>query len=231
MKNVKKYLLLVYAAIFIVLFTGGCSGDSNVESGGISEGIIVFDATPLDPEHPFASYAPSKMTVKFKNNRYSAYMSAGMGALTASFISDNEKQTFTQVVRLFTDNYVVILNKDDLKKENEKFDFEIKPTNETKMIAGYKCKKAIVNVKGEEPVQYDIYYTNEIDIKNSNFSNPYYKLDGVLMEYRMKKFDLEMQFTATSVTKEAVDDAIFEVPDQCEQISQEVLEEKLKAYQ
>lgn len=231
MKTIKKHLFLFCSAVILVLATGGCAGDPAVSSGGISEGVIVYDATPLDPGHPFASYAPSKMTVRFKDNNFSAYMSAGMGALTTSFISDNEKQTFTQVVRLFTDNYVVILNQDELKKQNEKLDIEIKPTNETKMIAGYNCKKAIASIKGSEPVEYDIYYTTEIDIKNSNFSNPYFKLDGVLMEYRMEKFGLEMQFTATAVTKELVEDAVFEVPEKCEQISLEVLEEKLKAYE
>lgn len=231
MKTIKKHLFLFCSVIGIVLIAVGCAGDSASGSGAISEGVIVYDATPLDPGHPFASYAPSKMTVKFKNNNFSAYMSAGMGALTTSFISDYEKKTFTQVVRLFTDNYFVLLNEDEIKKENAKFDIEIKPTNETKMIAGYNCKKAIASVKGDEPVEYDIYYTTEIDLKNSNFSNPYFKLDGVLMEYRMQKFGLEMQFTATAVTKELVDDAVFEVPENCEQISLEVLEEKLKAYE
>ena len=226
----KKRLFLFFSIIMMVL-VAGCGDSESTSDQGLSEGVIVYEATPMDPGHPFASYAPSKMTVKFKNNCFSAYMSAGMGALTASFISDPEKRTFTQVVRLFTDSYFVVQNEEELKKENALVDMEIKPTNETKMIAGYNCKKAIVKVKGEEPVEYDIYYTNDIKIENSNFSNPYYKLDGVLMEYRMQKFGLEMQFTATSITKEPVEDAVFEVPENYEQITQEALANKLKAFE
>lgn len=225
----KVRLFLLFNAVIVMLVTG-CGGVKNNDNL-ISEGIIVYDATPLDEGHPFASYAPSKMTVKFKDNNFSAYMTAGMGALTASFISNPEKQTFTQVIRLFTDTYFVVQEKEEIQKENQQIDIEIKPTKETKMIAGYNCKKAIASVKGDEPTEYEIYYTNEIGIENSNFANPYFKLDGVLMEYRMKKFGLEMQFTATSITKEVIDDAVFEVPDNCEQISQEALTNKLKAFE
>ena len=225
----KERLFLFFSVTIVTLITGCGSIENN--DNLISEGIIVYSATPLDEGHPFASYAPSKMTVKFKDNNFSAYMTAGMGALTASFISNPEKQTFTQVIRLFTDTYFVVQEKEEIQKENQQVDIEIKPTKETKMIAGYNCKKAIASVKGDEPAEYEIYYTNDINIQNSNFANPYFKLDGVLMEYRMKKFGLEMQFTATSITKEKVDDAVFEVPENCEQISQEALTNKLKAFE
>lgn len=224
-----KRLFLFFSTVIVTLITGCGTAEHNENL--LSEGVIVYDATPLDEGHPFAAYAPSKMTVRFKDNNFSAYMTAGMGALTASFISNSESETFTQVIRLFTDTYFVVQKKEEIEKENQQIDIEIKPTNETKMIAGYNCRKAIVSVKGDTPVVYDIYYTNDINIKNSNFSNPYFKLDGVLMEYRMQKFGLEMQFTATSVTKEKVDDAVFEVPENCEQISQEALTNKLKAFE
>lgn len=225
----KKQLLFCFSVLIIALLTG--CGNSAEDSGSISEGVILYDAKPLDLGHPFASYAPSKMSVKFKNNNFYAYMSAGMGALTASFISNPEKRTFTQVIRLFSDKYFVLLDEDEIKKENQLSEMEIEPTKETKIIAGYNCKKAIVHLKGEEASEYDIYYTNEINVKNSNFSNPYFKLDGVLMEYRMKKFGLEMQFTATAIKHEEVDDATFDVPDNCEQITQEELTNKLKAFE
>jgi GLPGLI family protein len=226
----RRWLFFCVNALLILIHTG-CSNSGSSNGNSISEGVILYDATPLDQGHPFAAYAPSKMTVKFKDNTFSAYMSAGMGALTASFISDPENRTFTQIIRLFSEKYYVVQNEDEIKKENNLYNVEIEPTNETKVIAGYTCKKAIAHFKGEEPADYPVYYTNEINAANSNFSNPYFKLDGVLMEYRMKKFGLEMQFTATKITKEKVEDDSFEVPDNCKQISQEELTDKLKAFE
>lgn len=231
MKTVKKQFLLLFGIISIVIIGIGCGKSGSNATGALSEGVIVYEAAPLDMGHPFASYAPSEMTIKFKDNNCAASMSAGLGALTALFVSSGEERSFTQVIKLFSDTYVVIQKEEELKKENSTIDMEIKPTDETKVIAGYKCKKAIVNVKGEEPVQYDIYYTNEINIENSNFANPYSKLDGVLMEYRMKKFGLEMQFTATSVKKEKVEEEAFNIPEDGEQITQEELASKLQAFE
>lgn len=224
----KKRLLLsiIFACIF--LWTG-CNNSAKDE-GSFSEGVITYAAEPVNEDDPMAAFAPSKMTVKFKNNNSSAQMSAGIGALDASFVSDLETHSFTQIIRLFSDKYFVVQNEAEIKKENESFDLDIEPTNETKVIAGYTCKKAIVHQKGESPADFDIYYTTDLKIENSNFSNPYYKLDGVLMEYRMKKFGLEMKFTTTSITKEKVDDAVFQIPENYEQITQEALLNKLKFF-
>ncbi|MES2592015.1 MAG: hypothetical protein V4608_09030 [Bacteroidota bacterium] len=224
----KKRLLFSIASVCVFLGTG--CGNSAKEEGSFSEGVITYAAEPVNMDDPMAAFAPSEMTVKFKNNNSAAQMSAGIGALDASFVSDLEARTFTQIIRLFSDKYFVIQNEAEIKKENESFDLEIEPTKETKVIAGYICKKAIVHQKGDEPTDFDIYYTNELKIENSNFSNPYYKLDGVLMEYRMKKFGLEMKFTTTGITKEKVDDAVFEIPENYEEITQEALLNKLKFF-
>lgn len=200
-----------FFSIFILSLSFGC-GVSVREDNRISEGVITYDAELVDIHSPMADVAPSKMIVKFKNNKTAVDMSAGMGLLTMSFVSDPEAQTFTTIVKFMGDRRAVVQNVANLKKENELFNIEIIPSNQTKMIAGYKCKKARVHYKGGDPSDYDIYYTNEINVENSNFTNPYFKIDGVLMEYRIKKFGLEMQFVANSVTKEPVDDATFKIP-------------------
>src|ERR1035437_692720 len=86
--------------------------------------------------------APSKMTVKFKNNLSSAEMSAGMGLFSTSFIADPQKKSLIQLVKLLNKKFSMVLNETDLKKENELFNLEIIPSKETKMIAGYKCEIA-----------------------------------------------------------------------------------------
>src|ERR1035437_6465476 len=162
--------------------------------------------------------APSKMTVKFKNNLSSAEMSAGMGLFSTSFIADPQKKSLIQLVKLLNKKFSMVLNETDLKKENELFNLEIIPSKETKMIAGYKCEKATVHYKTGNFPDFAIYYTRDLNIKNSNFANPFYMIDGVLMEYQMTKFGLEMKFTATCVKKDDIDDSVFQLPSDYKQI-------------
>ncbi len=208
----KKKLFFILIAFTNLLWIS-CGSPAGKNDDRISEGVITYDAELVDSSSPMADMAPSKMTVKFKNNKTVVQMSAGMGLLMLAFVSDPESKTFTQMLKLTGSPWkVVIQNEEELKKENELFNLEVIPTNQTKMIAGYTCKKARVHYKGGDSPDFDIYYTNELNITNSNFANPYFKLDGVLMEYRIKKAGLEMQFVASSVTKEEVDEATFAIP-------------------
>ncbi len=139
-------------------------------------------------------------------------MSAGMGLFSTSFISDPDKKSMTQLVKLLNKKFMLVQDEAAVKKENDGYPMEITPCKETKMIAGYKCQKAHVKVKGESATEFDIYYTKDLNIKNPNFANPYSAIDGVLMEYQLKKFGLEMKFTAKSVKNEDIDDETFQSP-------------------
>jgi hypothetical protein len=74
-------------------------------------------------------------------------------------------------------------------------DMEIAETDETKVIAGFTCKKAIISLpSGNE--SFIIYYTDEIALKHPNTTNPYRKVKGVLMEFELKLLYLNMRFEA-----------------------------------
>ena len=225
-----KKRLIFSLAVFIYLFFW-ISCKPPVDEGFISEGVITYGVEVINTESPMASMAPSKMKIKFKNNKSAAEMSAGMGMLTTSFISNPETTTFTQLIRLMDKKYAFVQKSDEIKKENELFNLEIIPTKETKIIAGYKCKKVRIHYKGGEPTDYDVYYTNDLNIKNPNFANPYFMIDGVLMEYQIKKFGLELKFTATSVAKEEVDNATFELPDNYKNVTKGEMDDLFSDFQ
>lgn len=201
----------------------GFTGCSNSDEKFLTEGAIEYDAVVVDQSNPMASLAPNKMTIKFKNDKSCAEMSAGMGLFSTSFISDPETKSMIQLVKLLNKKFSLVQKEADIKKENEEYKVDLTPTNETKLIAGIKCQKMHAKVKGGDASDYefDVYYTTELGIKNPNFANPYSKIDGVLMEYQMKKFGLEMKFTAKSIKKEEIEDANFELPADYKPISQQ----------
>lgn len=204
--------------LFLLLTIGSCGGDSEKAA---DEGTIEFTASVVDQANPMASLAPSKMIIKFKNNKSCAEMSAGMGLFSTSFISDPEKKTLTQLVKLLNKKLSLVQTEADIAKENANYQFDLTPLKGVKTIAGYKCQSAHVKMHDDFETEFDIFYTNDLKIKNPNFANPFHMIDGVLMEYQMKKFGLEMKFTAKSVKKEDVDDSTFELPADYKPISAE----------
>jgi hypothetical protein len=71
----------------------------------------------------------------------------------------------------------------------------IEPTDETRTIVGLECKRSIVRL-GDTGESFDIYYTNDIKLADPNMTNPYKKIDGVLVEFQLSLSGLKMKFTA-----------------------------------
>ncbi len=200
---------ILFGLIGIFIWAAGCK---RMDEKFISEGEIIYDATVIDQSNPMATMAPSKMIVRFKGDKSCAEMSAGMGLFSTSFISDPEKKSVTQLVKILNKKFLSVQGEKSINDENQLFPIELVTTNETKIIAGYKCIKAHVIPKDKSTAPFDIYYTEELNIKQPNFTNPFYKVNGVLMEYQLKKFGLEMKFVAKTVKNDLVDDKCFQIP-------------------
>ena len=220
-----KKVLIICA--FIGLLVASCK---YANPKYINEGIIEYDAKVVDENNPMASLAPGKMTVRFKNNLFAAEMST-MGVFTTTFISNPVKKNLTLLVKMFDVKQACIYDEKAIKAENDNYQLEFKETNETKEIAGYKCKKLIATLADDPTVKFDVYYTEELNVTSPNFTNPYFKIKGMPMEYRLKKFGLELTFTALGVKKEDIPNETFELPAYYKVIPKKEMEEFFKSIQ
>jgi hypothetical protein len=204
----KPGLFRVICFLCLASFSYGCS---DIFKKDICEGIIEFKAEAVDPKKQNSITVPDKMVVKFKNNYYSAELEAGWGMAKMKFISDPVKKLFRSQV-FFLDKKQSVMNMDEIKSTNHYLpDYEVEYGNKTKEIAGYQCKNATIKFKDGSPST-EVWYTKDIAIKDPNWSNAYYKVDGVLMDYTLRKFELELHFTATSVSEASIDDTYFTIP-------------------
>jgi GLPGLI family protein len=223
----KKSLIPIVLSLSFFAFS--CGGPTNPKF--ISEGIIEYKATPVDPNNSMASLAPSKMIVKFKDNFSEAEMTAGMGLFSTSFISDPAKKQFIHLVKLINQKFALVMVGDAIQKEADE---EPKPIiekkSDIKIISGYTCKHAHVTYADKNIPGFEIWYTNEINIKDPNWSNPYHELDGVLMEYQLKRYGLELRFTCTSVAKANVDESIFNLPSDYKIITRQEMDKKFEGF-
>ncbi len=218
--------ILVISAL-IGLITGSCN---YTNPKYINEGTIEYDAKVVDEDHAMASLAPGKMTVHFKDNMFAAEMST-MGVFTTTFIADPVKKQLIQLVKVFEIKQACIDDEKGIQAENDAYKLDFTETKETKEIAGYKCKKVIATLVEDPTVKFDVYYTEELNVKAPNFANPYSKINGMLMEYRLKKFGLEMTFTAIGVKKEEIPDETFELPAYYKVITKAEMDEFFKSIQ
>ena len=108
--------------------------------------------------------------------------------------------------------------KKTLEEINKELSNQPKPTvklsGDTKEIAGYKCKKAMMTVsKNGSESTYEIWYTNELGGKETNFGNPLYQdIDGMLMEFTFQERSVNMKYTVTKVEPKTLPDTYFEIP-------------------
>ena len=197
----------------------------------ISEGIIEYDAKPIDESNPMAGYAPGKMTVKFKKNLQAAEMSVMGGLFTTSFIFNPQKKTLTQLVKMLDLKQACIESEKDIAEENKNYKLNFEETGDSKEIAGYKCKKMIATMDDDPSAKFDVWYTDELNVTNPNENTPYDAVKGMLMQYRLKKLGLEMEFTAVGVQKEKIADTEFELPSYYKVITVKEMEEFFKSLQ
>ena len=109
--------------------------------------------------------------------------------------------------------------------------FKITEVDGTKMIAGYKCKKAMAkSIDGKAP-DVELYYTNDIKLDDPNWATPFKGIDGVLMQYRISKYGFYMEFTAQKVEPEKVDDQLFIMPADYKIISKQQIDDLYKGFQ
>jgi len=226
----KRNWLLIF---FLPLLLIGWVGCDSLYRKSISEGVIEFEITypETDAGDLMAGILPGEMTLKFKDNKTIGELSS-MGIFTTSVIAYPDSRKVAQLVKIMTKKYVLMLDSAEVKDlYSELPEMTIHFVDETKEIAGYKCKKAIITFKNNIKEEFSVYYTNDIEIENSNWCTPFYEIDGVLLEYQVRKYNIEMRLTATRVINLTVDDSEFEIPPDYNKITQEEMNQIFEGFQ
>jgi len=193
------------------------------------EGVISYKITYPDSKFSESQLAmfPKLMTVSVKGSKSKTEMSTGMGNQTE--IIDYTDKTKVALLDMMGQKYAIKETAAEIQKDMEKEPTaKVEVTSETKTIAGYVCKKALVTAEqdGEKTV-YEVWFTDEIGSKDANFDNALYKeIDGVLMEFLMVTPQISMKFTVSSVEKKSISAKEFEIPAEYKLTTKEELKSK-----
>jgi hypothetical protein len=219
-------------AYYFILLLFATSCDRGIFESGLDEGVIEYriEYPDLGDDHVMMDLLPKKMEMTFKEGEYRNEISAGMGLFKTSIIKEKENEKLIHTIKLLNKKLASELNAQDIKRMNKAFnDIEFKKTNGTKEIAGYQCQEVQATVKGDSIWEFKLYYTDEIDVPNSNYLNPFAEIEGVLMQYEMINNDLHMLFIAENVLKKDINREDILLAEEYEMVSPENLEKELEA--
>lgn len=209
--------------IALLMSTGCGSGSDSGSAAKVSEGKIVYALSypQFEEDNIFTSMFPREMSFKFKDNNTKNELKTSMAVFSTSLLANAKEKKVTHLVRIANKYSGLEMDSVEIMKEYGKKPkgMKITPTDSTKEIAGYLCKHARVTFEGDSAKDFDIFYTNEIGIKDPNWCTPFYEIKGVLMEATVNKFNIDMHMIATSVVPEEYPEEDFIVTEKYDTIT------------
>jgi hypothetical protein len=200
--------VLLFAGL-ILLISYSCR-----ERGGkyISQGEINYSIEYSGSTGSFArDLMPKNLVVSFKNDKILFEILAPIGNSGIINLVNPEKKYYDTYISLFGTKCFYAGRPGELHPGFESMaGMELQKTNKTTVICGYNCNNAQVTFPSDRSKKYDIWYTDEIKVKNSNMATPFSEIDGVLMNFFFIMGKSELRFEAESVYKKEIPDKTFE---------------------
>lgn len=170
----------------------------------------------------FRDLMPKTLIVSFKDDKILFDISAPIGNSGIMNLSNPEKGFFDTYISLLTMRYYYPAKQGETPPGFETMEgIKIRKTNRTTEICGFECKNAEVTFPGDCDKVYEIWYTDEIRVRDPNIGNPFSEIDGVLMSFFFYLGDAEMHFTAETVYKKEIPDKVFERKEKYKRLSRE----------
>jgi GLPGLI family protein len=216
-----SYVLFI-AVIFAI------TGFSCKEKGGkyINQGEIHYN---IDYTGNFGTMPkevlPKNLIVSFKNNKILFEMISSFGNSGILNLANPDKGIFDTYFSLFTLKYFYAVQPGEQFPGFEAMQgIVIKKTAKTSVICGFNCKNAEVTFPADRNKIYEIWYTEEIKVKNPNTATPFSQIDGVLMSFFFFLGPAELHFDAETVYKKQIPDETFERRDRFIRVSREEID-------
>jgi len=206
----KRFLSFIMIASIIMGISSSALGK---DFKGVITYKISYPGMEIDPA--MAAMMPKMATMTISGTMSKFEISMGQMGSQMQII-DGEAKTVTTCMNMMGQQFYYIQSEDEIAAETDKGqDVKVDITGETKEIAGYECKKAIVTVddSGDE-MTFTVYFTDEIGSASMNIDNPYFKeIPGAMLEFEIATGTGTMKMEATSVDKKSVSDSEFEIPE------------------
>ncbi len=177
----------------------------------MSQGTIVYDITiqtgSKDPQMADALDGATS-TVYLKNSQSRTDMVSALGS--ESTIHDAKTGNGVILKEYSGQKLMITLTRENWDEKNKKYnDIVFTMEDGEKTIAGYKCKKAVARLDGNN---FTVYYCPDIVVTNKDFNATFKKLPGLAMQYEYEAGKLKFNYTVSKINTEPVLASKFDIP-------------------
>jgi GLPGLI family protein len=168
---------------------------------------------------------PSEAKLYTKGDQSRMEMSLGLGMSTTT-ISNLKTGDAVSLMNILGSKYAIESKGADENRDEYMKNANLEITKESKSIAGYTCKKAIVTYSDPQTkntTEMEVWFTKELNFNNDFVKGPFQKIEGAMLEFNLLQQGINMNFQATLVSSEKVEKRQFEVPEGYKKLTQEEL--------
>jgi hypothetical protein len=208
----------ILLAVIFIYSISSCS-----KSGGrfINQGEIHYDVQYEGQVTKMPhDIMPKNLVVSFKDDNIMYELISPLGNSGITNLSNPSKEIYDTYLSLFTIRYFYPSKPGELYPGFDAMrGMEINKTSKTAVICGFKCKNAEVTFPSDRSKIYNVWYTEEIPVKNPNASTPFYQIDGVLMSFFFFIGRSEFHFEAQNIYKKEIPDKTFDRKEKFKKVS------------
>jgi hypothetical protein len=214
---VRSGTALLSAILFTLVFIScNKSGVGSLHQGEIHYDVQYEGHVTLMPK----DLMPKNLIVLFKDDNIIYELLSPFGNSGIINLSNPSKEIYDTYLSLFTIRYYYASKPGELYPGFEAMrGMEIRKTSKAAVICGFKCKNAEVTFPFDRSKIYNVWYTEDIPVKNPNASTPFSEIDGVLMSFFFFIGRSEFHFEAQNVYNKDIPDETFERKERFKQVS------------
>lgn len=167
---------------------------------------IVIEASGKDPQ--LSNAASATTTIYLKGNQTRTDMVNSLG--NESTIHDAKTGSAVILKEYSGQKLMITLTKENWAEKNKAYnDIVFENTAETKVVAGYACKKAVANLNGKP---FSVYYAVDLAVANNAYNALFKNLPGIAMEYELESGKNKFKYQVSKISFDAVQGSKFDAP-------------------
>ena len=199
----KTPFYLIFGLAISLLFSNGLRAQKK-----IAEFTVVYNYTMnmAGKDNPSVS---ATHTVYINGSMSRSEFNSPLISLSA--IHDATTGTGAILRELSGQKLLIPMNADDWRDRNKRYEgIHYTNTNETKIIAGYKCIKAFATTN--DSLKITVYYTRELIPDTKDYDAEFKGLDGLPLEYEIQKGNVTIRYILNSINMNPVPASKFDIP-------------------
>jgi len=213
-----RFSYALFIAIIVAMAGYSCKG-----RGGkyIDQGEIHYKVDYIGKFRVPIEALPQNLIVSFKKDKILFEM-IGFGKSGILNLANPEKGIFDTYFSFFTRKYYYAAQSGEMFPGFDAMEgMVLTRTSRTSVICGYNCKNAEVTFPSDRKKIFEIWYTDEIKLKEPNAATPFNEIDGVLMGFFFLMGPAELHFEAENVYPIDVPDETFERREKYDRVTRE----------